>query len=94
MEKFQKMPGLQAFCVCTAISLGSIYLLQITWFVAWMYLDEKRILSGRSGLVPCVSLQNYKPSSWSQINYGKIFIKKYAKLLLFLTESSIVMELW
>jgi len=75
------MPGLQSFSVCTAISLGSIYLLQITWFVAWMYLDEKRILAGRSGLLPCIAITNHKPSSCSQVNHEKLIITKYAKLL-------------
>merc|ERR1719283_107188 len=29
------MPGLQSFCVCTAIGLAAIYLFQVSWFVAW-----------------------------------------------------------
>ena len=51
---FQNMPGLQSFCVCTAIGLGSIYLLQVSWFVAWMSLDESRVIAGRNGLLPCI----------------------------------------
>ena len=46
------MPGLESFCVCTAIGLGSIYLLQVSWFVAWMALDEARVAEGRDGLIP------------------------------------------
>jgi Niemann-Pick C1 protein len=80
-EFFQQMPGLESFCVCTAIGLGSIYLLQISWFVAWMSLDERRIISGRDGLLPCIVHKDYKPSNCSQRNYGDVIVKKYAKLL-------------
>eukprot|EP00090_Calanus_glacialis_P014060 TRINITY_DN22697_c0_g1_i1.p1 TRINITY_DN22697_c0_g1~~TRINITY_DN22697_c0_g1_i1.p1 ORF type:complete len:525 (-),score=56.22 TRINITY_DN22697_c0_g1_i1:73-1449(-) len=75
------MPGLQAFCVCTAISLGAIYLLQITWFVAWMYLDEERIQSQRSGLVPCMYIASYKEAPCSSYGIGKSILHKYTKLL-------------
>ena len=75
------MPGLQAFCVCTAISLGAIYLLQITWFAAWMYLDEERIQSQRSGLVPCMHISSYKEASCSSYGIGKNILQQYTKLL-------------
>ena len=75
------MPGLAAFCVCTAISLGSIYLLQISWFTAWLSLDEQRIAAGRDGLVPCVVHKDFRPSKWSQRDYGDIVVKKYSKIL-------------
>ena len=75
------MPGLQAFCVCTALSLGAIYLLQMTWFVAWMYLDEKRIQSQRNGLLPCLSFPENKPSSCSSSNWGQRFLHKYETVL-------------
>jgi predicted RND superfamily exporter protein len=48
------MPGLQSFCVSTAFGLAAIFLLQISWFVAWMSLDEARVAAGRDGVLPCV----------------------------------------
>ena len=75
------MPGLESFCVCTAIGLCSIFLLQITWFVAWMALDERRINSGRNGLFPCIVHKDFKPSISSQSNYGDMIVKKYAMVL-------------
>ena len=75
------MPGLGAFCVCTAISLGAIYLLQISWFAAWMSLDEERIAAGRDGLVPCIVHKDFQPSACSRTSYGDIIVKHYAKLL-------------
>jgi hypothetical protein len=50
------MPGLQSFCVSTALGLAAIYLLQISWFTAWLSLDEARIQSGRNSIVPCISV--------------------------------------
>ena len=48
------MPGLQSFCVCTSIALASIYVLQLSWFTAWLALDERRKEARRDGLVPCL----------------------------------------
>merc|ERR1712226_303915 len=48
------MPGLESFCVSTAFGLAAIFLLQITWFVAWMSLDEERVLARRDGVLPCI----------------------------------------
>ena len=42
------MPGLQSFCVTVAIGLASIYILQITWFTAWLSLDQRRIDAGKN----------------------------------------------
>jgi len=76
-----QMPGLESFCVCTAIGLGSIYLLQVSWFVAWMTLDEQRVESGRDGLLPCVVHQDYQPSACSNFEAGVVVMKYYARLL-------------
>ena len=67
--------------MCTAIGLGSIYLLQISWFVAWMSLDEKRIGAGGDGILPCIVHQDYQPPACSQTDYGQLIVKKYASLL-------------
>eukprot|EP00090_Calanus_glacialis_P027719 TRINITY_DN4393_c0_g1_i1.p1 TRINITY_DN4393_c0_g1~~TRINITY_DN4393_c0_g1_i1.p1 ORF type:complete len:1001 (-),score=160.99 TRINITY_DN4393_c0_g1_i1:89-3091(-) len=76
-----QMPGLESFCVCTAIGLGSIYLLQVSWFVAWMTLDEQRVESGRDGLLPCIVHQDFQPSACSNFEAGLVVMKYYAKLL-------------
>jgi len=76
-----QMPGLEAFCVCTAIGLASIYLLQVSWFVAWMTLDEQRVESGRDGLLPCIVHKDFQPSACSNFETGVVVMKYYAKLL-------------
>ena len=50
----QQMPGLQSFCVCTAVGLATIYLLQLSWFTAWLVLDERRREAARNSLLPCL----------------------------------------
>ena len=47
------MPGLQSFCVATSFSLGAIFLLQLSWFSAWLSLDLKRINSRQNAFLPC-----------------------------------------
>ena len=67
------MPGLESFCVCTAIGLGSIYLLQVSWFVAWMTLDEQRVENARNALLPCIShSRSASTSSSSELQPGDL----------------------
>ena len=49
--------GLQSFCIYASIGLGCIFVLQVTWLLAWLVLDERRILASRSGLLPCLRHQ-------------------------------------
>ena len=38
----------------------------MTWFTAWLALDEKRVEARRDGLLPCLELsQDYSPSACS-----------------------------
>ena len=69
---FQSLPGLQAFCSTCAIAIGSIFVLQSSWFVAWMTLDEHRIQGKRDGLAPCLVHRDWMPPKWSTgSNTGK-----------------------
>merc|ERR1719402_665033 len=76
-----RMPGLESFCVCCAIALASIFLLQVSWFVAWMSLDERRIESGRDGIIPCIIHKDYQPPTCCKPNNSQVFSSAYAKLL-------------
>ena len=75
------MPGLQSFCVVTALALGAIYLLQITWFVAFMSLNEKRIESNRNGCLPCIVHTDVRNSPKPRKDYAELIMKNYNKLL-------------
>jgi len=85
------MPGLESFCVSTAFGLAAIFLLQITWFVAWMSLDEERVLARRDGVLPCiihkeeskgVSCLPKRENSWSMGSiYGHLLDSKVFKAI-------------
>lgn len=79
------LPGLQAFCISCAFAIGAIYVLQASWFVACLSLDEKRISEKRNALCPaCIKYpETWEPSKSSQKQYGKILITHYGKLLNF-----------
>ena len=79
------LPGLQAFCISCAFAIGAIYLLQASWFVACLSLDEKRIKDKRNAFCPsCVKYpESWQPSESSQKQLGKVFLMKYSKLLNF-----------
>ena len=38
-------------------------MLQVSWFVAWLVLDEKRIVARRHGLVPCLTIPRGRADS-------------------------------
>ena len=46
--------GLQSFCIYASIGLACIFFLQVSWLVAWLVLDERRIRSSQNGLLPCI----------------------------------------
>ena len=46
--------GLQSFCIYASFGLGCIFLLQVSWLLAWLVLDEKRIRNQENGLLPCI----------------------------------------
>ena len=99
------MPGLESFCVSTAFGLGAIFLLQISWFVAWMTLDEQRVLLGRDGVLPCVvhaagskgvGCLSKKESTWSMGSvYGHLLSSKLFKVLtLLITLAFLSVGVW
>jgi hypothetical protein len=78
-----KMPGLVSFCISCAIGLASIYILSISWFVAWMSLDESRIIHGRNGIVPCVIHSDIQSSNCSANNTIQLILNKGSRLIMF-----------
>ena len=34
--------------------MDKVYLLQVSWFVAWLSIDQKRINARRNGILPCL----------------------------------------
>jgi len=57
------LPGLQSFCVYAAVAIFAIYALQVTHFVAWFSLDQKRQVANRDGCFCCITHKTFKRST-------------------------------
>ena len=84
------LPGLKAFCLTCAIGIAAVYLLQVSWFVAWLFIDQKRIESRRNGILPCIvhpvkennnDEKDLKMNNFSWKNIGKSMFQWYGCLL-------------
>ena len=54
-------PGLRAFCVACSVGIAAIYILQATWFVAWLVIDEKRrAKNANCYTLPCINCVSEK----------------------------------
>ena len=83
------MPGLQSFCIYSAIGILLVFILQTTLFTACLALDIKRIRSNRNGYFPCYQTKKSdddgdirKRPVWWVKNPGKSFFRKYGEILM------------
>jgi len=68
------LPGLQSFCVYAAVAIFSIYALQVTHFVAWFSLDQRRQNAQRDGCICCITHKEFKAFEFSQRSFlNRIF---------------------
>jgi len=68
------LPGLQSFCVYAAVAIFSIYALQVTHFVAWFSLDQRRQNAQRDGCICCYTHKNFKSFEFSNRSFlNKLF---------------------
>merc|ERR1719232_1297335 len=47
------LPALRSFCMYASIGILTIFFFQITWFVALLTIDEKRVEQRRNGCCCC-----------------------------------------
>ena len=73
-------PSLRSLCISAALSIGAIYLFQVSWFVAWMVLDLKRIEQKRNGFLPFIRHKDWQPSEWSREDIITITTSKLSGL--------------
>lgn len=55
-----KVPALESFCLVAGIGVLADFLLQITFFLAALTLDAKRINDNRADMLPCCRLREKK----------------------------------
>ncbi len=56
-----------------AFAIAAIYVLQVSWFVAWLTLDQRRIDAKRDGFFPCcVKHEKYRPTEGTETEDGRV----------------------
>ncbi|CAB4003433.1 patched domain-containing 3-like, partial [Paramuricea clavata] len=88
------IPGLQSFCFYAALGIFCDYILQTTFFVAWLSIDARRSDKRRDGCCCCCILpQDYKPNECGEKSYlqrfyekvvGNVVVKLPVKLVIFI----------
>ena len=53
----------------------------MSWFVAWLVLDEKRIVARRHGLVPCLTIPRGRADSEAGCGAATTVLRLYSGLL-------------
>ena len=52
---------LQVSVLITTFRIYTIGIPQVSWFAAWLALDERRIAAGRDGVLPCLVHRDHAP---------------------------------
>ena len=100
---FTSLPALHSFCLYASVGIIAIFILQVTFFVAWIPFDEKRIQSKRNSFLCCLKMKNWKPlfgqKAHSQLFFKNIYSKyllnpKVKAVILFLTFSYFAVSCW
>ena len=54
----------------------------MSWFVAWLTLDQQRIEMRKHGLVPCITVEPAENTSWdTETPMSKRLMERYSKML-------------
>ena len=58
------VPALKSFCIFCGLGIFVVYIYQITWFTAWLVIDQRRMLANRNACFPCIKIRlvNFSPS--------------------------------
>ncbi|XP_041359344.1 protein patched homolog 1-like isoform X2 [Gigantopelta aegis] len=71
------IPALSAFCIYASLGILALYVLQSTFFVACLTLDEKRRESSRDACICCYRHKDYEPNKCSKTAFLPEFMEKY-----------------
>lgn len=75
----QLLPGLKSFCIYSSVGIVAVFFFQITFFVGWLAIDQRRLESRRNAFFFCKKYKptEYIPNKWSQSSYLQIFFEKF-----------------
>lgn len=68
------LPSLQSFCLYAAVCVLFMYFYVVTFFVAIFTLDERRIISKRNAIIPCIIHEGEKTKLWCERNLMNRFV--------------------
>ena len=75
------VPALESFCFFCGLGIVVVYLYQITWFTAWLALDQRRMLSNRNACLPCLQVNSSQEVKTSNCFEQMEPMAKYADFL-------------
>lgn len=72
------LPGLKSFCVYATVGVFAVFIFQVTFFVGWLAIDQKRLENRRNAFFfwKKYANQDFIPSLWSQTSYLQVFFEK------------------
>jgi len=73
------MPGLSSFCITAAVCIAFIFMLQTSWTVAWLVLDQQRIERNRHGIFPWLTVKE-ETKKLEETSSGDKIIDQYSDL--------------
>ena len=84
---FTIFPALHSVCITAVFAILFIFLMQSTWFVAWLTLDQRRIEEQRDSFFPCLVRNEWsKEKAQASRNWTKTlmdFLSNWAKTLMY-----------
>lgn len=75
------LPSLKSFCIFAAVCILMTYLYVVTFFVAVLTIDEKRLAQNRNGCIPCI-VNKDKKLWWEPRLMPRFITFLYSKLIL------------
>lgn len=60
------LPALRSFCIYAAVGIFAVYILQSTFFLAWLVRDESRMEEHKNGFFWCITHKDWKPWACSK----------------------------
>ncbi|XP_063844985.1 patched domain-containing protein 3-like [Scylla paramamosain] len=76
------LPALRSFCLYASMGILAVFVMQSTFFVAWLVMDERRLQQHRNGLVWCVTHRDWSPNACSQWDLMPSAFRQWCRLLL------------
>ena len=71
------MPALRSFCLYAALGILFLFLMQSTFFVAWLTIDQRRQDATRDACCIWIKYYNFEPNSCSQKQFLPWAMRKF-----------------